>query len=144
MEEERNFPEIPYNYRLCLKRECPKASTCLRQVAERHMPDDVAYWAIISPKHLASLEGDCPFYRSDKKVTYAKGFIRMLDNLPYNQMRTVISALMGWFGRRSYYRVRKGERLLTPSEQQQIANILKRCGVTTPPTYDAYIESYEW
>ena len=33
MEEKHLFPEIPFNYALCVKLECPKASTCFRQLA---------------------------------------------------------------------------------------------------------------
>ena len=96
------------------------------------------------PKHLASVEGDCPHYRSNRKVRYAKGFIGILENLPYKQMQTVILHLMSYLGRRTYYRSRKGERLLSPSEQQRILNILKSCGVTAPQEFDAYVEDYDW
>ena len=51
---------------------------------------------------------------------------------------------MSFFGRRTYYRVRKGERLLTPSEQQRILTILKNCGVTHPQDFDVYVEDYDW
>ena len=102
------------------------------------------YWVIISPKHLAAQQGNCPYYRSNVKVRYAKGFIRMLEDLPYKQMQTVISHLMSYFGRRTYYRIRKGERLLTTSEQQRILNILKNCGATHLQNFDAYVEDYDW
>ena len=67
----------------------------------------------------------------------------MLEDLPYKQMQTVISHLMSYFGRRTYYRIRKGERLLTPSEQQRILNILKNCGATHLQNFDAYVEDYD-
>lgn len=144
MEKEHNFQTIPFNYALCLKRECPKAATCLRQLVERQIPDNVEYWTIISPKYQTTLEGDCPHYRSDTKNSYARGLKNMLDNMPYSQMKDVVSHLMNLFGRRSYYRVRNGERQLSPEEQKSIQNILKRCGVTEPQKFDAYIEDYAW
>ena len=70
-----------------------------------------------------------------------KGFIRMLEALPYKQMQTVISHLMSYFGRRTYYRIRKGERLLTPLRAtKRILNILKNCGATHLQDFDAYVE----
>lgn len=144
MEEEHKLYEIPYGYHLCLKRECPKASTCLRQLAEQKISDDVEYWFIISPKFQAASKGDCPHFRANQKIIYAKGFVGMLDNMPNKQMKRVISYLIREFGQRTYYRVRKGERLLTPSEQQEILTILKKCGVEEPPRYDAYVEDYAW
>ena len=122
----------------------PKASTCLRQITEQSVPENIQYWVIVSPKHLESIEGDCPYYRSNKKIQYAKGFIGILENLPHKQMQTVILHLMSYFGRRTYYRSRKGERLLSPSEQRHVLNILKNCGVSTPQQFDAYIEDYDW
>ena len=95
-------------------------------------------------KTLANIKGDCPHYRSNTKVRYAKGFIGILDCIPHKQMQTVVAHLMGYLSRRTYYRTRKGERLLSPAEQQHILNILKNCGVTYPEKFDAYIEDYDW
>ena len=144
MEEKIDFEKVPYQYPICLNRQCLKASTCLRQITEQSVPENIKHWIIVSPKHLASIEGNCPYYRSNKKIQYAKGFIGMLENLPYKQMQTVILHLMSYFGRRTYYRSRKGERLLSLSEQQHVLNILKNCGVSTPQQFDAYVEDYDW
>jgi len=144
MKEEIDFTKVPYQYSVCLNRECSKADTCLRQLTVESIPEKNEHWVIISPKYLTTLQGNCPHYRSSIKVTYAKGFIKMLENLPYKQMQTVISHLISFFGRRTYYRVRKGERLLTPNEQQRILNILKNCGINQQQDFDTYIEDYEW
>lgn len=144
MQEKIDFSEVPNSYSICLNRECPKADTCLRQIIEQHIPAEVERWIVISPKLLANMQGACPYYRSSKKVRYAQGFIKMLENLPHNQMRTVISQLMGCFGRRTFYRVRKGERLLSPDEQRKVLNICKNCGASPVQEFDKYIEGYDW
>ena len=107
MEEEIDFTKVPYQYAMCLNRECSKANTCLRLLTAQSVPEKIEYWVIISPKHLAAQQGNCPYYRSNVKVRYAKGFIRMLEDLPYKQMQTVISHLMSYFGRRTYYRIQR-------------------------------------
>ena len=43
-----------------------------------------------------------------------------------------------------YYRVRNGERALSPAEQQNIINILKECVVTFSIEFDSYFEDYYW
>ena len=144
MKEKLDFSVVPSQYILCLNGQCPKAATCLRHLAEQSAPDDIKYWSIISPKHLATISGDCPYYRSSEKVRYAKGFIGMLENLPHKEMQTVIIRLISHFNQRTYYRVRKGERSLSPAEQQNILRILKNSGVTTPVEFDAYYEDYDW
>ena len=144
MKEKIDFSEAPYQYAMCLNEQCQKATTCLRQIIEQNVPDKIEHWVIISPKHLSALKGECPYYRSNQKIRYAKGFIGMLDAIPHKQMQSAISDLMGYFGRRTYYRSRKGERLLSPSEQQDVLRILKNSGVTSPLDFDLYIEDYNW
>lgn len=144
MEEKIIFSQVPYQYPVCLNRECTKAGTCLRQLVEQITPADIQHWTIISPKFLATLDDKCPHYRSVAKVSFAKGFIRILENLPHKQMQTVISHLISNFGRRTYYRIRKGERLLSPAEQKRLLNILKKCGVSLPQEFDAYVECIDW
>jgi len=144
METKINFSQLPQHYSLCLNRKCAKTETCLRQLVEQIVPKDIQHFMIINPAYLASLEGPCPHYRPAIKVRFAKGFINMLESLPYKQMQAVISRLTGNFSRRTYYRIRKGERLLSPSEQQKILNILKNCGISHPGEFDAYIEEYDW
>lgn len=136
--------QMPYNYEMCLNKECPKAETCLRQLVTRNAPKDIRYWKVISPDYLAKLEGDCEDYRSSTKVRFAKGCIQLLEGLPYKQMRVVIPQLINSFSERTYYRIRNGERLLSPAEQGRVMNILKRCGVSMPQVFDAYVEGYDW
>ena len=144
MEEKIDFAEVPYQYAMCLNRQCLKANICLRQLAEQSVPENIQHWVIISPKRLATVTGNCPYYRSNNKIRYAKGFIGILDHIPHKQMQIVVSYQMSYLGRRTYYRSRKGERLLTPSEQQQVLIILQNSGVTHPQEFDSYIEGYDW
>lgn len=144
MEEKLDFANVPSRYSLCLNRQCPNAATCLRQIVEVSAPDDVECWTIISPKRLASLTGDCPYYRSNKKTRYAMGFINILDSLPYKQMQEVSKYLISHFGQSTYYRARKGTRPLLPTEQQFVLETLKRCKADSCQEFDAYYEDYDW
>ena len=125
MKEEISFTQVPFDYPLCLNGQCPKAATCLRQLAMQSMPTEKDYWKIISPKRLATVKGECPFYRSSQKARYAKGFMNMLNSLPYNKRGIAIANLIAGFGQRTYYRARKGERLLLPEEQQSVLNVFR-------------------
>lgn len=144
MKKENESLQVPYDYPLCLNNQCPQAATCLRQIVERDVSDSVKYWVVLSPKHQATLTGDCPYYRCNAKVSYAKGFMNILDSLPRKQFEDVTALLISHFSQRTYYRIRKGERLLSPSEQRQVLNILKRCGATGKQEFDGYVEDYEW
>ena len=58
-----------------------KANTCLRLLTAQSVPEKIEYWVIISPKHLAAQQGDCPYYRSNVKVRYAKGIHQNVRSL---------------------------------------------------------------
>ena len=144
MENSFDFKEIPYRFSLCSNRQCPRAKTCLRQIVEQNAPDNIEQWTFLFPRLTENQKEDCPHYSSCQKVRYAKGFIGMLDSLPYNQMLNAIGRLSSHFSRRTYYRVRKGERLLSPAEQREVIAIIKQCGVEQLSDFDAYSEEYNW
>ena len=127
MKEEISFTQVPFDYPLCLNGQCPKAATCLRQL-----------------KRLATVKGECPFYRSSQKARYAKGFMNMLNSLPYNKRGIAIANLIAGFGQRTYYRARKGERLLLPEEQQSVLNVFRHLDAGMATEFDSYAEGYLW
>jgi hypothetical protein len=60
MEEKIDFAKVPYQYSMCLNRQCPQAGTCLRQLTEQSVPENIEHWIIISPKYLSTVKGGCP------------------------------------------------------------------------------------
>ena len=144
MKHRIDYLQIPNSYLICLNRECPKAGDCLRQLAAEAIPPEVEQLNIINPAYLATLKRDCPHYRVAEKACYAKGFIKMLDSMSYKQMQAVSSSLRDHFGRPTYFRMRKGERLLSPAEQDDLLFFVKRCGVSQPHDFDEYVEKYKW
>ena len=136
--------EVLTNYTLCIKGDCPKAEVCLRYKATLMMPADVQKWNILSPTYLAHMEGECPHYRSAEKVQYARGFVRMMSALTVNQAHVVKDNIVATFGMNMYYRMRRGDRLITPTEQEAIYQMLEKQGVTARPEFDAYVEDYLW
>ena len=136
--------KVPNNYTLCIKGDCPKTANCLRHAAVAMMPAEVQRWSIVSPAYLAQVEGECPMFRSAEKVRYARGFIRMMSAMTMQQAHMVKESLIATFGMAMYYRMRKGTRLITPTEQETIYNLLEQQGVTNRPAFDAYTEDYLW
>lgn len=139
-----DYDKVPHQYARCFRADCPKAATCLRRLAAEAMPASEERCMIVSPKFLATVKGDCPYYRSSEKIRYAKGFIGIMNQLPHKTHNLAITYLQGMFNGRNYYRVRKGERLLSPEEQERVLNLLNRLGAQGPFEFDAYIEDYNW
>ena len=54
-EKELAFSDVPNNFLWCINRQCSKAETCLRQLAERLSPEELISCSAINPKHLTFL-----------------------------------------------------------------------------------------
>ena len=65
----------------------------------------------------------------------------LLRNSLHERATTAISL---HFSERSYYRIRKGERLLSPDEQKAVRQIIARLGFTEEWDFAAYEEDYLW
>ena len=136
--------KVPTDYILCTQSDCPKAATCLRHAAMAMMPAEVTTWRIVSPTHLAQTGGECPYYRSTEKVRYARGFVRMMSAMAVHQAHVAKESLIATFGMAMYYRMRKGTRLINPTEQEKIYQLLDQQGITERPEFDSYTEDYLW
>ena len=55
MEEKIDFAKVPYQYSMCLNRQCPQAGTCLRQLTEQSVPENAAFCDDIT-KHVQQVE----------------------------------------------------------------------------------------
>ena len=144
MKKEIDFEKIPYDYLMCMNNDCPKSSTCLRHLAGLHIQQTAPSMHIINPQWYAELSVRCRFHRPSEKGRYAQGFTRMLESLPKKTFDAVTLKLKRAFNGRNYYRVRKGERLLSSAEQLKVRNILRSEGITNIPEFDAYVEEYAW
>ena len=83
----------------------------------------------MNPKAIESTAGKCKYYCSNKKVRYAKGFIHTAEAISVGQSGTFRYRLIGLWGIRRYYQKRKGETLLSPTEQQQVIAIARNLGL---------------
>ena len=52
--------------------------------------------------------------------------------------------LIACFGRRQYFEMRKGDRLITPAQQQTILNVCRANGWQGPIIYDGEQEDWLW
>ena len=132
---------VPSYYDLCIVNDCPKSSTCLHHVALSMASEQKI--SIFNP-NLIDKSGKCGHYIKAEKVFHAKGFKEMMGKLPYDIHKRAVSALMSYFSERTYYRIRKGDRLLSPDEQKAVRRIITRLGYTEPWEFDAYVEDYLW
>ena len=143
MMKDTSYSKIPSNYGLCAAN-CPRGDTCLRRIAYDRIPANVVFPPTLHLKAIEAMAGKCKYYRSNEKVRYAKGFIHTAEAISVGQSGTFRYRLIGLWGIRRYYQKRKGETLLSPTEQQQVIAIARNLGLQRTEYFDAYVEEYDF
>ena len=140
---EKIYTNIPANYPLCLNTDCPKADTCLRQLAYNRLAELGTYLRLINPTKCTK-QDDCPYYADNRPVKYAKGFTNFQKRMYPDQYNKFMNLLGLHFGRNQYFKRRRGDLLLPPKEQEIIQIALEKSGVTRKMEFDSYVESINW
>ncbi len=139
----RKYTSIPPNYPACIHKDCPLAETCLHQIVYGELLKVYDYLQIVNPIQCTKKEG-CTFYRSHNPIIYAKGFIQMQKRMYPDQYNRFMSLCIKHWGRTSYYERRRGDSLLSPSDQTFVISVLKKVGITEELKFDSYEESLNW
>lgn len=143
---------MPKDYIYCPAADgaCPRISHCLRAIAYRQLtateaPAKLGPIRIVHPACVANATDGCEYYRDSTPVRFARGMTKLFDEIPHRLEADIRRRIMACFSCRSYYfQSRKGERLITPKEQQDIANVFRRAGLKAEPEFDNYVEETYW
>lgn len=134
----------PVTFPLCIVTDCPLVDRCLRRQAllelEGPRRDTLP---IINPFDLTT--GDaCPHFLEAKTTAMAAGFRGAMGAMPSSNVAAAKAAIAEIFSLRTYFRLRNGERAMTPAEQQAVAEVLERLGAPAPVRFDRYYDDYVW
>lgn len=140
-----NQKNIPDHFRRCVAEGCAAAEVCLRYQAYKDSTEqDESFW-VINPKAAHPEAGTaCPHYASAAKVRMARGFKHALLSVPHGNVKRIAEEISSHFCQRNYYNIRRGDRPMTPAEQEIIATVLEKYGARTPIEFDAYYDDYLW
>ena len=145
--------DVPGGYDYCFAGmdKCPKAASCLRAIAAKLLSESEEqpskFVHVVNPLYLNRLPelSACGCYRSCEPLRYARGMTRLFDEIPTKLLPAVRSRVMGCFScERYFYLSRKGERLISPAEQQRIANVFKAAGFGDKLKFDGYEYQICW
>ena len=137
------YKDVPYSYPVCLHDDCPRAATCLHQLAYQPLQEQIPILHLLNPRQCTK-DGKCPHYRDSAPVTYARGFTNMQKRMFPGQYQTFMSILMKRFGRTPYFERRRGETAMPPKEQEIVLRALRQAGVTDDLRFDQYEENVNW
>ena len=132
-----SFKEVPDNYTLCVKADCPMADHCLRQLAMQVLTSRNKILKIANPLL------QCEFYRSDEPQVFARGFEAMKEKMLPRQYKVFMNRLKAKFGRTGYFERKRGDRLCSPDDIKAVEAVLKELGLQHLG-FDAYEQLYNW
>ena len=136
-----DFTRVPSWYVLCTNNDCPLKGDCMRFLAGKNAPEDLEIATCIMPKMLK--DGSCRWFDKITIEVRAAGFSHLFDKVmkkDYTVMRKTITNYL--HGARIYYEYKRGERSLSPEEQQWIQNYVKSMGYDWEVEFDKYYENY--
>ena len=137
------YTSLPSGYSVCQHQDCPMAATCLHQIAYPALLEKDEILHVVNPNK-CSKDAQCKFYRSNKPITYARGFAHFQKRMFPDQYDRFATMLIARFGRNAYYERRRGDTALTPKEQRIVLDALKKAGVTEEMKFEHYEENTNW
>ena len=144
MEIKKKFTleDVPSGFALCMRNDCKVCEHFLRHMAYNDVGKDQKILMIVNPLLVGPNE-QCEHFRTDEPATYARGFVKMKQEMLPRQYDEFSVRLIGKFGRTGYYERRRGERLCKPSEIEFIRKVLQEMKLPDLE-FDGYEKHYNW
>ena len=139
----RLYDTMPTHYPVCLHEDCPQAGCCLHQLAYATQLKDHETLQVLNPLRCMK-DGNCPHFRSNEPMLYARGFASFQKKMFPDQWATFVSILRTEWGRTRFYERRRGEIAMPPSEQKFVLEALQKAGVAESFDFDEYEELLTW
>ena len=144
MDPNFDYASVPERFAHCLNAGCARAGQCLRQLVVAHVPADRPTFTVINNAPHRPDGEDCPYFKPDQPLRYAKGMTHLLDNLPHKKAEEIAYHLHHYYGHAQYYRARRGTVLITPADQAYIKRLFSQYDIAEEPVFDSYVDEYNW
>lgn len=142
--EQSLLREKSEHYILCYNDSCPRKDHCLHWLVGQYASGDSHYITTVNPLRKDVVDGTCADFRSDAKITMARGLLNFYENIPEGKAKAIRKAMIQTFTKTKYFKFRKGTTPITPADREEIAAIYRSCGWNEPPVFDSYYEEYDF
>ena len=144
MERDFELKDVPRGYQLCFNAAWPMRETCLRWNAGTKVTPEKKWGPAIYPTALEA-DGTCQFFHKMEPKRMAWGFDKLFYNVLVRDDQTLRKDLKLYLGGKThFYRCNRGDRLLTPEQQQWIIERFQRAGYTRDLEFDGYVTTYDF
>ena len=134
---------MPHDYTVCEHHDCPRAASCLHQIAYGKLIESKQFLRLINPKN-CSKNDQCKYFRDSQPVAYTKGFKEFQKKMFPQQYEKFMSILVNQFGYNPYFERRRGDRPMPPQEQEIVLDALRKAGIQEEMKFDDYVELINW
>ena len=142
--EEEVFRVKSDHYIICFIERCPLKEQCLRHIVGQYATTRPLVLPAVSPLN-AGYEGEhCTLFRKKERKVMKRGFTNLFYDMPGHLEHAIRHQLIYAFGRRQYYEMRCGKRLIAPEQVAQMIDICRRNGWTAPLVFDGEQEDWAW
>ena len=132
------------HYLICFLDRCPLRDRCLRYLVGQHASSEPWAHTSINPLHAGVQTAECAMFRPNVRVVKKKGMMHFYHDMPGYMENNIRQALIRLFKRTYYFEMRRGDRLITPEQQQQIEQVCRRHGWQGELNYDGEEEDWAW
>ena len=143
LNEEINYSKVPGWYTLCFNNSCPLRDNCMRYLSGSHAPEELETSPCVLPHTLK--DGTCRWFDKVTVVTMASGFRHLYDKVlhqDYTRMRKSLTTFL--HGSKFYYQYMRGERPLSPEQQEGIRQIVRSYGYDWEVPFERYYQDYHF
>jgi len=138
-----NYADAPKSWYNCFNSACPKAGECMHFMTGKNVPDDVTLGNAIYPN--ACKNGECRFFKQIRMMRGAYGFNTMLNDLKRKDEELLRGMITDYLGSNTtYYKFNRGEKLLTPEQQEWILALFRKYGYTGEKEFEGYRYIYDF
>ena len=132
-------------YTVCYVDTCPLRTQCIRWQVGPHVPNTHSTYRCVNPHFEGVASTECPMYRSDQKVRFARGMLHIFTgDMPKRVEPAVRNGVISKTNRTYYFEYRNGSRLIPPALQEKIRQLVRDNGWTEEVKFDDYVEDYDW
>ena len=138
------FKEKASHYLVCFIDSCPLHGQCLRWLVGQYADPSSVSFNAINPRNQQVGGEQCIMFRKNQRVVMKRGLTHLYLDMPGRVEYRVRQLLILMWGRKQYFEVRKGERLITPEMQEDVQDACRHHGWTGPIVYDGEVEDWLW
>ena len=121
------------------------SSAYMRLLAGPYVPHDHSTYRCVNPHFEGVASAECPLYRNDQKVRFAKGMLQTFnDDMPKRLETAVRIGIIRKTNRTYYFEYRNGSRPIPPALQEETRRLFRVNKWTEEVKFDSYVEDYDW